>query len=182
MSQTISLCSKCGGAMVGNEHSYYGKRCTCPRAGEGGAVATMTDASASLSDGHKLCCKCGADVTHAKRMKDHLRRYWCYDCGAADQLKKGSGLALKCPDCNHHFPPTKMLKHREEYVCETCHDARTTRKRRRAASGSGSGSAAGAGAGAGTSITKVLVTFLVVGLIVGAMAVYTFDLHLQLLP
>jgi hypothetical protein len=131
----------------------------------------MTDASASLSEGHKFCCKCGADVTHAKRMKDHLRRYWCYECGAADQLKRGAGLALKCPDCNHHFPPTKMLKHREEYVCETCHDARTKRKRR---------GGAGVAAGGGSSIAKVLVTFLIVGAIVGAMAVYALDL--QLLP
>ena len=66
-------------------------------------------------------------------MKDHLGRYWCYECGAADQLKRGAGLALKCPDCNHHFPPTKMLKHGEEYVCETCHD-----ERRPAAEGAGS--------------------------------------------
>lgn len=174
MSQTISLCGKCGGAIVANGHSYYGKRCACSRAAEGGvavATATMSDASASMSAGHKLCCKCGADVTRAKRMKDHLQRYWCYDCGAADQLKRGSGLALKCPDCNHHFPPTKMLKHREEYVCETCHDARVNRKRRGGAGG-------GAGAGAGTSIAKVLVTFLIVGLIVGAMAVYALDLEL----
>ena len=171
MSQTISLCSKCGGAVVGNDHSYYGKRCTCARTAGGAATATMTDASASMSEGHKLCCKCGADVTRAKRMKDHLQRYWCYDCGAADQLKRGSGLALKCPDCNHHFPPTKMLKHREEYVCETCHDARVKRKRR-------GGAGSGAGAGAGTSIAKVLVTFLIVGLIVGAMAVYALDLEL----
>ena len=179
MSQTISLCSKCGGAVVGNDHSYYGKRCACAGAA-GGSVATatapMSDASASLSEGHKLCCKCGADVTHAKRMKDHLRRYWCYECGAADQLKRGAGLALKCPDCNHHFPPTKMLKHRDEYVCETCHDVRTKRKRR----GAGAGAGRGAGGGGGTSIAKVLVTFLIVAAIVGAMAVYALDL--QLLP
>src|SRR5205814_3097086 len=30
----------------------------------------------------KICCKCGADVTHAKRMKDGATgRYWCYECG-----------------------------------------------------------------------------------------------------
>jgi hypothetical protein len=167
MSQTISLCSKCGGAIVGDGHSYYGKRCTCSHAG-GVAVATaagapMTDASASMSAGHKFCCKCGADVTHAKRMKDHLHRYWCYDCGAADQLKRGAGLALKCPDCNHHFPPTKMLKHGEEYVCEACHEERAKHR-----------------GGTGLRFAKVLVTFLIVAAIVGAMAVYALDL--QLLP
>ena len=164
MSQTITLCSKCGGAIVGMGQSHYGKRCTCTRA-EGGAVATatMSDASASMSAGHKLCCKCGADVSHAKRMKDHLHRYWCYDCGAADQLKRGSGLALKCPDCNHHFPPTKMLKHGEEYICEACHEHRAKRR---------------GGGGAAAKLAKVLVVFLLVGAIVGAMAVYALDLEI----
>ena len=179
MSQTITLCSKCGGAIVSNEHSYYGKRCACPRAA-GGTTATAT-ATASMFESTsgpgvgagvspKLCCKCGADVTHAKRMKDHLGHYWCYDCGAADQLKRGSGLALKCPDCNKHFPPTKMLKHGEEYVCEACHDERLKHK----------GFAFGGGGSGGGKLVKMLAALLLVG--AGAVLIVSYVLDLELLP
>ncbi len=83
----------------------------------------MTDPSAT-GTGHKFCNKCGKDVTHDRRMKDHLGRYWCYECGAADQMKKGQGVSMICPDCKKHFRPTHMMKDGEEYVCETCHAER----------------------------------------------------------
>ena len=82
--------------------------------------------------------------------------YSCQSCGY--QSPKWMG---KCPDCNHHFPPTKMLKHGEEYVCEACHEKRVQRK-----------------GGAGARLAKVLVVFLLVGAIVGAMAVYALDLQI----
>jgi hypothetical protein len=36
----------------------------------------------------KRCIACGKDVTSIKRMKDSQGRYWCVDCGMADQRKK----------------------------------------------------------------------------------------------
>ena len=36
----------------------------------------------------KRCVACGKDVAGAKRMKDSQGRYWCVDCGMADQRKK----------------------------------------------------------------------------------------------
>jgi hypothetical protein len=165
----MMLCAKCGGGIVAAGRSFYGKRCSCKDASAAGAaVATMTDASASMSVGHKLCCKCGADVTHAKRMKDHVGRYWCYECGAADQLKRGAGLALRCPDCQKHFPPTKMLKHGEAYLCEDCHAERATPKRMFAAAGSGAVTA------------KVLLALLMVG--VGALMIAAYVLDLEIMP
>ena len=157
---TTMLCPKCKGAIVGNGSSFYGRRCTCSNGSSSGAVATMTDPAATAT-GQKLCCKCGADVTHAKRMKDHLARYWCYECGAADQLKRGSGLALKCPDCNKHFPPTKMLKHGEGYVCESCHTERAKH-----------------GSKSGAAIAKVLAALLVIGAGAALIAMYVLDLEL----
>lgn len=37
----------------------------------------------------KRCISCGKDVAQSKRMKDSQGRYWCVDCGVADQRKKG---------------------------------------------------------------------------------------------
>jgi len=38
----------------------------------------------------KKCVNCHKDVTHAKRMKDSSGRYWCVNCGTADQKKKAA--------------------------------------------------------------------------------------------
>lgn len=116
---TIMVCGKCGGAMTGSGSSYTGRRCAC----SDGGVATMTD-SAATGMGQKLCRKCGQDVTHDRRMKDHLGHYWCYECGAADQAKKGQGVSMVCPGCNKHFRPTHMMKYGEGYLCEICHAER----------------------------------------------------------
>jgi hypothetical protein len=167
---TIILCPTCKGARIPSGQSYDGKRCVCSGTMVAAAAATegVTDASAT-SAGLKRCCKCGADVTHAKRMRDHLRQYWCYECGAADQLKKGSGLAIKCPDCSKHFPPTRMLKHGDEYVCESCH---AERGKHRGLFGGGEGE------NAGPSRTKVVAAVLVVVAVAAMLAVYLLDLEL----
>ena len=36
----------------------------------------------------KRCIACGKDVSGTKRMKDSQGKYWCVDCGTADQRKK----------------------------------------------------------------------------------------------
>ena len=46
---------------------------------------------ASASSVAKRCISCGKDVAQSKRMKDSQGRYWCVDCGMADQRKKAKG-------------------------------------------------------------------------------------------
>src|SRR4051794_26560572 len=36
----------------------------------------------------KVCVACGKDVAGQKRFKDAQGRYWCYDCGVEDHLRK----------------------------------------------------------------------------------------------
>src|SRR5690606_8542124 len=75
-------------------------------------------------------CQCGIDVRGRKRMKDSQGRYWCYECGAADQMRKGQGLGGSvCPDCMQTFPPVKLMKHSGKYVCSNCYEARVRRER-----------------------------------------------------
>jgi len=113
---TIMLCPRCGGAIIKGTTSYWGRRCKCGH--ETSVVEAMQGVSLS---GSKLCCKCGADVTHIKRMKDAQGRYWCYDCGAADEMHRDASSLVVCPTCKKAYPPRRMVKHGELYVCTHCH-------------------------------------------------------------
>lgn len=78
----------------------------------------------------KICCVCGENVVGKPRMKDHTGRYWCYECGMADQQKKhNSTLAgttvqvaqeLACPDCGKSIPTSKLVSHDGIQLCEPC--------------------------------------------------------------
>jgi len=72
----------------------------------------------------KLCCSCNKDVTQGKRMKDREGKYWCLECGIADQLKKGgaSGASM-CPECDRPTAMLDLVKHGTRYICNECHHA-----------------------------------------------------------
>jgi hypothetical protein len=126
----------------------------------------MTDPAASAV-GHKYCCKCAKEVTHDRRMKDHLGRYWCYECGAADQARRGQGVSMVCPDCKKHFRPTHMLKHGEEYVCEDCHAERLKHK----------GLFSGGTGGGGGKVVRLVLALLLVGIGAAMIAVYALGIY-----
>jgi hypothetical protein len=127
---TTMLCPRCGGA-ISPPRDYRGRTCTCDH----GGAATSSQDAASTTAGHKFCCACGSEVTHARRMKDHEGRYWCYECGAADLMKKNKSLTLRCPACLRSFPPAQMIKSGEEYVCSDCLPRRKGHSRARATAG-----------------------------------------------
>ena len=85
--------------------------------------------------GKKVCCVCGKDVTHERRMKDAATgRYWCYTCGAAEKTALHSGvggLAVPCPQCNKLYAPQQMYKVKEHYICEHCYNATENKEGRK---------------------------------------------------
>jgi formylmethanofuran dehydrogenase subunit E len=87
-----------------------------------GPTSTKLDASETPT-GAKRCIQCGRDVSHSKRMKDSRGRYWCYDCGAADQARKGSSLMTPCAKCGKPTAPQDLHRSGEQYVCGACHDS-----------------------------------------------------------
>jgi len=87
-----------------------------------GPTSTKIDAS-KTSAGGKRCVQCGRDVSHRKRMKDSRGRYWCYDCGAADEARKGNGLMTPCAKCGKPTAPQDLHRSGEQYVCGTCIDS-----------------------------------------------------------
>lgn len=73
------------------------------------------------SPGEKRCVACGKDVTRGKRMKDSAGKYWCLECGMADQKKKGgvSGESI-CPECKQAVETVKLVRFQDRYVCKAC--------------------------------------------------------------
>jgi hypothetical protein len=51
-------------------------------------------------------------------MKDSSGRYWCLECGAADQRKKSGGEL--CGGCGEHFPAAKLSKFGASKLCAGC--------------------------------------------------------------
>lgn len=90
----------------------------------------------------KICCVCGENVAGKPRMKDHTGRYWCYECGMADQQKKHSSTLsgttvhtaheLACPDCGQMFHLSKLQPYDGLQLCETCINKRKAAAKREA--------------------------------------------------
>jgi len=68
----------------------------------------------------KLCCACGKDVAGQKRFKDVQGRYWCYECGVEDHVRKHPEEAIACSKCTEKFAPTKLFEFEGATYCEAC--------------------------------------------------------------
>jgi hypothetical protein len=129
---TIIVCPTCGGVKGADASMGSARRCTCSGGSGVGAPVSSTL-------GKKICSVCGKDVTNARRMKDSATgTYWCYDCGAADQMKKGAGLTMVCPECKKSYKLSDLVKDGDHYVCVHCNASHHSRKRKGTFGGSGS--------------------------------------------
>ena len=70
--------------------------------------------------GAKLCCKCGRDVAGQKRMKDHMGRYWCVDCGKSDEKKKRLLDSGVCAGCGEAFHRHELSVIGDATYCKRC--------------------------------------------------------------
>jgi hypothetical protein len=81
-------------------------------------------AAAALTSTEKKCYVCGANLAGRVRLKDHLGRYWCKECAAADARAKRREDELRCADCSRVFPAHKLQYFQTDRVCATCFKAR----------------------------------------------------------
>jgi hypothetical protein len=148
---TVMICPRCGGT-VGT--AIAGKRvCTCAKGGSAIATAIVDPLDGSKArpgERAKLCCVCGKDITHAKRMKDAATgRYWCVECGAANPLHQRHAMDVPCPECKKYFAPLAMIKYKDHYICAECYAKHT-------------GKGKVAGTGAKSSGRKIIIALAVV--------------------
>ena len=77
-------------------------------------------ANAALQSTEKTCYICGKSLAGRTRFKDHLGRYWCKECAAADERAKRREEELTCPDCSRVFPEHKLVYFQTTRVCPSC--------------------------------------------------------------
>ena len=82
------------------------------------------ESNAALTSTEKKCYVCGADLAGRVSLKDHLGRYWCKECAAADARAKRREDELRCADCSRVFPAHKLQYFQTHRVCSTCYKAR----------------------------------------------------------
>jgi NAD-dependent SIR2 family protein deacetylase len=78
----------------------------------------------------KVCCVCGKSVSGEKRFKDATGRYWCYECGQTDSMKKHP---VPCPDCAQPFVKADLVEYEGAHVCASCAEKRRIAAKRAAA-------------------------------------------------
>ena len=54
------------------------------------------------------------------RYKDAQGRYWCYDCGVEDHLRKHPDEGATCAKCGGKFAATKVIQFEDAWYCEPC--------------------------------------------------------------
>jgi hypothetical protein len=72
----------------------------------------------------KTCYICGTSLEGRVRLKDHLGRYWCKECAAADERAKRREAESRCADCSRVFPPHKLKYFQTDKVCASCFKVR----------------------------------------------------------
>ncbi len=68
----------------------------------------------------KRCYVCSKSLAGRTRLKDHLGRYWCKECSAADERRRKREDELRCADCSRVFPANKLQYFQTDRVCATC--------------------------------------------------------------
>ncbi len=117
MSMTEVVCPDCGKYIAAKGQVEAAMRCRCADEAEAASLP-------SPANQQKTCYVCGNDITHRKRLKDHLGRYWCGECARADERAKRRMAELQCPDCSRMFPPIKLMEYGDEKVCKGCYKVR----------------------------------------------------------
>ena len=132
METTEITCPDCGKVIAPPGEVAESRRCLCAEEKErskqrivhsavtGEPLTPMDPASKPA----KSCYVCGKDLVGKKRLKDHLGRYWCAECAAADERAKKRENELRCPDCGRVFPDHKLVYFQTDRVCQTCYKAR----------------------------------------------------------
>jgi len=178
---TLVMCPQCGGILAGSaDEMSGGRRCSCSGTSKGVAVAeSPATSSSSTTASRKVCVQCAKDVTTAKRMKDSKGKYWCIECGKADQAKKGttasSSSGAVCPDCLQSFPPVQLIKKDSKYLCQGCLTIRLRRDQEKAGSllGRLKEKLTGGGDGGGSDAKRTRILALIIVLL-GIVAAYTY--------
>ncbi len=126
METTEITCPDCGKVIAPAGEVPDSRRCLCdeemnrPRVVHSAVSGAILTPTAPSDKPTKTCYVCGIDLVGKKRLKDHLGRYWCAACAAADERLKQRENELRCPDCSRVFPDHKLVYFQADRVCQSC--------------------------------------------------------------
>lgn len=95
-----------------------------PAEPEPAAGSDEADTASFPASTEKTCYVCGTNLAGRTRLKDHLGRYWCKECAAADEKRKKREDELRCADCSRVFPAHKLQYFQTDRVCASCYKER----------------------------------------------------------
>jgi DNA-directed RNA polymerase subunit RPC12/RpoP len=119
METTEITCPDCGKLIAPPGEVADSQRCQCAE-----LKRRQAEEREEVPRSSKSCYVCGTNLEGHKRLKDHLGRYWCPECAAADARLKKREDELRCPDCSRVFPDHKLVYFQTERVCQTCYKER----------------------------------------------------------
>ena len=114
---TAVFCTGCGKIVYASPET--GGKCNLC-----GTEIKPKSAAGAAEKAPKVCVVCGADVTKKKRMKDSQGKYFCYECGIADQKRKETTESFACADCGRAFAKEKMYSTDGTFRCKRCYGVR----------------------------------------------------------
>ena len=85
------------------------------------AELSSGDSSALGVSVHKVCCRCGTELSGKTRFKDSQGKYWCPACNEKDQLRQQPAV---CPDCKGEFTRADLQEFKGTAVCAECWEKR----------------------------------------------------------
>jgi hypothetical protein len=120
----------------------------------------------------KTCVQCGKNLNGQKRMKDSQGRYWCLECGEADQKKKAASAAAVganiCSGCGDTFPAHQLQAWGSKRLCPKCSPSSKGPGVMATVTGLFKG---GGGSGGGSDKKKIAIMFIVM-VILASIALY----------
>jgi len=127
---TVIHCPDCGGVVGATQVTDAGPPCRCFSSGaaddlngNGGPSSGPPDPSGtqvldSPAAPQKVCCRCGKDISHEKRLRDS-EGYWCVDCHRADK-REHTPTGVRCPSCGRTVAEDSLSNYDGERICSRC--------------------------------------------------------------
>ena len=177
METTEITCPDCGKVIAPAGEIAESPRCLCaeqkdqPRIVHSAVSGEPLKTIPTDNKPTKTCYVCGKDLVGKKRLKDHLGRYWCASCAAADERLKQRENELRCPDCSRVFPDHKLIYFQADRVCQSCYKAREKALERKVAKYTGEKIQKG------EEINKLKWMAIIVAVLIGLAALFQYVLR-----
>ena len=102
-------------------------RCQALLAGSGGQERCPRCQEVVVAVLRKLCVRCGRDISNEPRFKEPISgEYYCHPCWLELCESAGKEPAYPCGSCGQFFAGDEVYQEQKQYICKSCHAARSS--------------------------------------------------------